>query len=170
MPSRLRSMARRRRLLAILPAIVPLLIASADEPEGPTDLERHQGSWAIDRSVRDGEDGPEEALRSIVRKVEGDRVVWSRDGESFAATRFEIDPDAEPKAIDLLPEGGPHRGERVLGIYRFEGDGRLTLCIAGPGDPRPSAFAAEAGVGTTLMTVRRLEDPVDDGPDAARPR
>ena len=44
------------------------------------------------------------------------------------------------------PAGGKDRGERVLGIYKLEGD-RLTICRAAPGKPRPSEFKAEKGSG-----------------------
>ena len=68
-------------------------------------------------------------------------------------------------AIDLIPEGGRHRGERVEGIYKFEDD-TLILCVADPGRPRPSAFEAGPGSGASLFVLRRVgpvEDEAGDG-------
>ncbi|RUL86871.1 TIGR03067 domain-containing protein [Tautonia sociabilis] len=150
-------------MIAALLAVL-LIGAGEDEASLPDDLARHQGTWAVERSIRNGEDGPPEAIREIIRVVEGDRIVWKRSGKPFAATRFELDPKAEPKAIDLIPEGGPNRGNRVLGIYSFE-DGRLILCTSDPGRPRPTAFEAGPGSARTLMTFRKL---APEGPDAPR--
>ena len=44
------------------------------------------------------------------------------------------------------PDGGKDRGERVLGIYKLEGD-RLAICMAAPGTPMPNEFKAEKGSG-----------------------
>ncbi|WP_169973575.1 TIGR03067 domain-containing protein [Tautonia rosea] len=140
------------RLVAVL-LVIP---ASDNAPEQADDLARHQGTWAVERSVRDGKDGPVEVMKEIVRVVDGNRIVWKRSGDSFAATTFELDPDADPKTIDLIPEGGRNRGDRVLGIYRFDDD-RLVICTADAGKARPTRFAAEQGDGQTLMTFRPVE-------------
>jgi hypothetical protein len=58
----------------------------------------------------------------------------------------------------VIPDGGKDRGERVLGIYKLEDD-RLTICMAAPGKPRPTAFKAEKGSGYTLRTFTRVKAP-----------
>ena len=118
------------------------------------ELERQQGVWRTSTSIYDGQEAPADLARSITRTVSGDHVVWKRDGKSFAGTRIELDPSREPKAIDVIPDGGKNRGERVLGIYKLDGD-RLTIGMAGPGKPRPSEFRSEKGSGWTLRTFVR---------------
>lgn len=141
----------------VILGVLGLVSTPGDDPAGLAEEKaRHQGTWAVERSVRDGKDGPADVLKQIVREVEGDRVVWKRGDSSFAATKFEINPEAEPKSIDLIPEGGPNRGERVLGIYAFEED-RLILCVADSGEPRPLEFGSEPGDGRTWMTFRKVE-------------
>jgi uncharacterized protein (TIGR03067 family) len=153
-----------------LVAVLLAISGGEDSPlEKADDLARHQGTWAVERSVRDGKDGPIEVMKEIVRVVDGDRIVWKRAGKSFAATTFELGPGADPKTIDLIPEGGRNRGGRVLGIYRFD-EGRLVLCTADPGEPRPSSFAAEPGDGQTLMTFRRVAGEADEPEGTPRPR
>ena len=71
-------------------------------------------------------------------------MVWKRDGKSFAGTRIELDPSRDPRAIDVIPDGGKDRGERVLGIYKLEDD-RLTICMAAPGKPRPDGVQGREG-------------------------
>jgi uncharacterized protein (TIGR03067 family) len=136
------------------------LSAAAAQPADAVkdELERHQGTWSVTSSVYDGQPASEPVVRSIRRIVAGDHVVWERDGKSFAGTKIELDPAREPKAIDVIPDGGPDRGRRVLGIYKLQGD-RLTICMAAPGRPRPTEFRAEKGSGWTLRTFRRERVP-----------
>lgn len=120
--------------------------------------DRHQGTWRATSSIYDGQEAPEQIVRSITRTVEKDHVVWKRNGRSFAGTRIELDPSRDPKAIDVIPDGGKDRGERVLGIYKVEKD-RLTICMAAPGKPRPKDFNAQKGSGCTLRAFIREKAP-----------
>jgi uncharacterized protein (TIGR03067 family) len=119
------------------------------------ELKRHQGTWAVTSSIYDGQPASEEVVRSITRIANDNHVVWKRDGKSFAGTTVQLDPAAEPKAIDVIPDGGRNRGERVVGIYKLDGD-RLTICMAAPGQPRPKKFQADKGSGCTLRTFSRV--------------
>jgi uncharacterized protein (TIGR03067 family) len=127
--------------------------ASEDPPSGD-ELARHQGTWVATSFVWDGHESPPEVVASIRRIVEGRHVVWKRDGKSFAGTTLELDPTKEPHAIDVIPDGGPSMGKRVLGIYKLEGD-HLTICMAPPDRERPSEFRAGKGSGLTLMSFTR---------------
>jgi uncharacterized protein (TIGR03067 family) len=136
-----------------------LLVLFTPHPLADAELERQQGIWEVAASRFDGEDADPALVRTITRTVEGARVVWKRDGKSFAATAVELRADVAPNRIDVIPEGGPERDKRRLGIYRFSGD-RLTICMAGAGRERPTEFSAEKGDGRTLMEFRRIrEDP-----------
>lgn len=154
---------RSRNITAMILALLvpwPLLPALADDQAVKDERERHQGTWRASTSIYDGQEAPAEIVRSITRTVEKDHVVWKRDGKSFAGTRIELDPSRDPKAIDVIPDGGKDRGERVLGIYKLEKD-RLTICMAAPGQPRPTGFKAEKGSGWTLRTFTREKGPGD---------
>ena len=118
------------------------------------ELKRHQGTWNVISSTYDGQQAAPEVVRSIRRIVSDDRVVWERNGERFAGSKIELDSTREPKTIDVIPDGGPNRGEHVLGIYRLEDD-TLTICMAAPGKPRPSKFEAEKGSECTLRKYHR---------------
>jgi uncharacterized protein (TIGR03067 family) len=140
----------------ILVLLVPWSLA--DNEAVKEELDRHQGSWRATSSIYDGQEAPEPIVRSITRTVEKDHVAWKRDGRSFAGTRIELDPSRDPKAIDVIPDGGKDRGERVLGIYKLEKD-RLTICMAAPGRPRPGEFKADKGSGCTLRSFTRETTP-----------
>jgi uncharacterized protein (TIGR03067 family) len=123
----------------------------AAPPDGTAkqELSKHQGTWAVKSSIFDGQPASAELVKSIEMIVTDDHVVWKRDGKSFAGTKIVLDPSARPSAIDVIPDGGRYMGEHVLGIYRFERE-TLSICMAAPGKPRPTAFTADKGSGWTL--------------------
>src|SRR5262249_10297373 len=51
------------------------------------------------------------------------------------------DPLAEPPAISFTPKTGADGGRPRPGIYRLDGT-TLTVCLAPPGHPRPTALVA----------------------------
>lgn len=125
----------------------------AQEP-ARQELNKQQGTWVTVSFRHDGQERPGEVVRTITRTVDGDHVVWKRDGKSFAGTTIALDPGQSPRAIDVSPDGGPTRGKWVLGIYKIEND-TLTICMAGPDQPRPRDFKAEKGSKLTLMVLKR---------------
>jgi uncharacterized protein (TIGR03067 family) len=128
--------------------------ASCDDGAVNDELKRHQGTWAVTSSIHDGQEAPADVARSIKRAVSDNHVVWERNGKRFAGTTVVLKPDQDPKAIDVIPDGGPNRGEHVLGIYKLDGD-TLTICMAAPGQPRPKDWTAGKGSGRTLRVFKR---------------
>ena len=144
------------RSIFLVTVVAACLCGSAFGAQEPAkqELARHQGTWTAVSFRREGQETPAEIVRTITRTVEGDHVVWKRDGKSFAGTTVVLDPGRDPRTIDVLPDGGPSRGKRVLGIYKIEKD-TLTLCMADPDQPRPREFKAEKGSKHTLMVFKR---------------
>jgi uncharacterized protein (TIGR03067 family) len=56
-----------------------------------------------------------------------------------------FDPLADPPAISFTPKTGADAGKPRQGIYRLEG-ATLTVCLAYPGQKRPTAFVAQPEV------------------------
>jgi uncharacterized protein (TIGR03067 family) len=128
--------------------------AVPDDDELRDELKRQEGTWTVTSSTFDGQQAPEDVVRSIKRIVNDDHVAWKRDGKQFAGTKIELHPTRNPKTIDVIPDDGPSCGQHVLGIYKQEGD-ELTICMAAAGQPRPKEFKAEKRSGCTLRTYRR---------------
>jgi uncharacterized protein (TIGR03067 family) len=151
-----------RRILAFSAIVVChwALTIRAQEPAS-REIEKHQGTWLASSFRRDGQETPQEIVRTITRTVVKDHVVWKRNGKSFAGTAMVLDPKQSPRAIDVIADGGPFRGKRVLGIYRLDKD-RLTICMADADQPRPKDFTAEKGSRQTLMTFTREKPPAKE--------
>jgi uncharacterized protein (TIGR03067 family) len=129
---------------------------AGDEPVDSAKAEpaKHQGTWVATLMEREGQKTPADVVATITRVVEGDNVVWKRAGKPFAGTSVRLDPKADPKTIDVRPDGGPSRDTPVLGIYKLDGDD-LTICMADAGATRPKEFSSPKGSKRTLMTFRR---------------
>ena len=113
---------RTRALMLVLLVPWSLLRRTPTTKAVKDELDRHQGTWVASTSVYDGQEAPAEIVRSITRIVEKDHVVWKRNGKIIRRDDDRARPLAEPKAIDVIPDGGTDRGERVLGIYKLEDD------------------------------------------------
>ena len=78
----------------------------------------------------------------------------SADGKSFAGTAIVLDPEPDPKSIDVIADGGPVPRQARAGHLPLEND-RLTICMADADQPRPKDFKAEKGSRQTLMMFTR---------------
>lgn len=131
--------------LVILAAALAL---SADEPR--SDFDRFQGSWIL--VSREFEGLKPQSPKEVGFKVtfQGNKVTLEQQGKTFPSGTFELDPMLEPKSYDrkLL------NGKTGKGIYEFDGD-ELKICLAAPGDDRPTDFSTRPGDGRSLLIYKR---------------
>ncbi len=138
-------------------------------PSAPkSDFEAIQGTWEVVR----GSHNPNNP--ALVRAAEGDanvqqilkstKVVITRDTLKVQGShvvditfKFQINPNAKPKIIDLKAAG-----EVGLGVYELQGD-RLVVCCSGMAvrsRERPREVWAEYGSEKELLVLKRLGAPV----------
>jgi uncharacterized protein (TIGR03067 family) len=114
------------------------------------DLKQMQGLWQIVKQEAQGLVNPQSERFTIL--FDGNQYSFVRDGATKVSTaKVVLDPTMTPKAIDLQITSGTATGDVQLGIYRFNEDGELEICLnqpRGPGaDKRPSAFTTKPAVG-----------------------
>jgi uncharacterized protein (TIGR03067 family) len=136
---------------SLLFSLLVATFASAVDPK-ETKLQQeetlHQGVWQVTSFTRNGKETAKQTVDSIERMVDGKHVVWKR----------ELNPEINPKTLDVSPDGGTMKGEKLLGIYKLEGD-ILTICMAPKGKDRPAKFEAIPGTDDTLMVFKKKTKP-----------
>jgi RNA polymerase sigma factor (sigma-70 family) len=122
------------------------------QPQKP-DKERIVGTWKITRGRVEGKDLPEDITFLM-------RLEFTKDGR-VAMKMLEEGKDGPyqlqgPGQIDITL-GTDERANP--GIYKFEGDDKLTLCV--PNNPvnakRPTEFSGEAGTRQVLLVLARTK-------------
>ncbi|HJZ59872.1 MAG TPA: TIGR03067 domain-containing protein [Gemmataceae bacterium] len=129
---------------------------------GPKDdLGRLQGEWKITPAGAPGkDDGP-----PLLIRIEGDRWSHVVGDEVVTTWRLALDPDANPKRLDLTlieRNGRPVPAERsgpepkLLGIYALDGDTlRWAQNPATAPDGRPKSLDDPEAMVLTLTRVKK---------------
>jgi uncharacterized protein (TIGR03067 family) len=149
----------RKRMLAVL--AVGLLLGASPVDDTKDDLAKMEGEWTLVSMERDGEQPPEEFIKSLRRVVKGDEyTVTGRGQDGNPATlskgKFKLDASKKPKTIDFTPSGGVAAGETLLGIYELQGD-TLKVCYAMPSHDRPKEYKTPEGSHCTLSVWKRVK-------------
>jgi uncharacterized protein (TIGR03067 family) len=109
-----------------------------------------QGAWVVESVTRDGV--ADDSLKGATRVHEGANYVVTPAAGSKAAKvagTFALDASASPTTFDMKPTGGRYDGQTLLGIVKADG-GKLVVCFAEPGKPRPTGFESKPGSGWVL--------------------
>ncbi|MBL8822807.1 MAG: TIGR03067 domain-containing protein [Planctomycetia bacterium] len=133
--------------------LIGLLMPVADEPK-QADLTAMQGEWGCTLNIRNGQRQPDDVAETLFRDVKDDVVIVSLFDKALQKSKIKLNPQASPKEIDSTMLDGPAKDKVSLGIYEFK-DGQLYLCVAQPGQPRPTSFESKPGSNTSL-TVWKL--------------
>lgn len=126
-----------------------------------TDAERFVGTWRITKSLLDGKEMPPEIGKLA-------RFTFSKDGKVSMQV---LDNGSEgtytlvgPGKIDVAFDAAKPIN---VGIYKFDGDDRITLCIPKEEQvkKRPTEFTGEKDSGQVLLTLTRAK-PGEEQPSA----
>jgi uncharacterized protein (TIGR03067 family) len=116
-----------------------------------------KGSWQAVAATIDGTKTAkvETSRRTLKFDAEG-QVLVDENGHLTGATTV-IDGASNPQTIDFASKNAGGESERKLAIFKVE-DGRLTICLAAPGERRPKEFTSERGSRRRLTTYERIRE------------
>jgi uncharacterized protein (TIGR03067 family) len=114
-----------------------------------------QGVWMPVRASLGVQNLPEETLRTMRLKIDGDKyeVVIGRQAERG---QLKLDGSLKTKALDIICNEGPNKGKTILGIYELSGE-TLRVCYNLTGDKRPEEFKIQGESALFLVTYNRVK-------------
>ncbi len=137
-----------------------LVLAGPDDAAVQKELKALAGKWKLVAVEENGESLPKEKLPpiSFIARADGSASVRTPDGEHQSKSR--LDPDKDPKTIDIVDLSGRFKGQKQYGIYKVEGDRWTVVVATKPGataEDRPRDFNTR-GAKVRLMVWERLKD------------
>ena len=129
--------------------LVLSLPAFAEDKKG---LQPFQGSWKVVAASQGGAPAPKEVLERLSFAFEGEKMVVTEGGKADAGS-FAVDPMKDPAEIDMVSP----KGDKIVGIYKFDKDGKLTLAFVKKKDAaRPKGFDDKEA---SLLVLEKVEQP-----------
>src|SRR5689334_13817157 len=97
-----------------LAAVLALFVAPAlaADKKADADLKAMVGKWKVEKAELGGKDITEH-LKSLKFEVRDGGKYLVEVGKERDDGSFTIDPSKTPKAMDVKPTGGPHKGKTV---------------------------------------------------------
>lgn len=133
-------------------AVAPQTCSGFDHVDSPL-MTRLQGDWAAVRIVRDGQELPAMMLGTGLRRAIKNEWKISFGGQVMIQALVRLDESTDPIGVDYCNTCGTAAGTMQLGIMKWL-DRELCICMAAPGQPRPSDFGSAPGSGRTLSQWR----------------
>jgi uncharacterized protein (TIGR03067 family) len=143
-----------RRTSTVLAVIFLAGIGAPAAATQKSDAERIVGTWRITKARAEGKDLPQEVfvLARLTMTADGKYTITlpekSADGKYSVIGRGQI---------DMTPFG--NRNDLAPGLYKFDGDDRVALCLTmNTSDAkRPTAIGAEKGSGQFVLELQRAK-------------
>ena len=144
-------MVMSRFLFACAVAMTAVNARAADD----SDAKAMQGTWIPAKAELAGQAWPDEVLKTIVLKIDGDKYEATVGGKLDRGT-CTLDTAARPKGMTLNGTEGPNKGKTFHCIFEISGD-TLRVCYDLSGRSADE-FATAAGTPLYLVTYTRKKE------------
>jgi uncharacterized protein (TIGR03067 family) len=120
--------------------------------EGPAS--EIDGDWSLVSAVFNGAPFDKKLIGWVKRVTRGGVTTVTAGPNTMLRADFTLNASASPWEIEYVNLEGADKGKAQAGICQLA-DGALSICVAAPGRPRPTAFSSSNGDGRSL-TIWRL--------------
>lgn len=138
--------------------VIDSLVAADDKDDAiKKERQRFEGKWQVESVEFNGIPFSEDQAKAfkVINEADGKWAI-EQDGKVVARGTSVIDPSQKPKTVDLEQTEGGGAGQKLLGIYEFDGDTRK-VCFASPGKERPTEFSSPSGRGQILVVLKKIK-------------
>jgi uncharacterized protein (TIGR03067 family) len=119
-----------------------------------SELRDFQGTWRALLLVDDGRKRDAEEVAWTTVTIAGDRYTLRQGAYASHGVVAGIDPCRNHGAVDFVARGRDGADRTWPGTYVLEDD-ELTVCVAPPGQARPTSFTPRRGSGHCLYLLKR---------------
>jgi len=136
-------------------AVLSLMLALGADAEDALqkDLKQLQGTWTVVSMEMDGKFLSEERRKKTKVTVEGEKFIFDTGDDSHEGL-YKLDPNKDPKELNIVVTRGDEKGKTYLAIYKFE-SGRMIQGMRLDNKDRPKEFTGKAGTGCALEIWER---------------
>lgn len=133
-----------------------VLVASYGQPNdvAKKDLDHFQGEWVIAALEVNGADVPADRLEGTVLTVKGDQYAV-KVKDTTIRCRITLDPNKDPKEIDMLFLDGANKDKTQKGIYRLKDESIQISRGLEPAQNRPRDFATWPDTNYFMVTWKK---------------
>ena len=116
-----------------------------------SDRDKILGTWVVVAMEAAGKKLPEETIKEKTMVITAEKMLAKQVGRPDEEFHYKLDVMKNPRAIDLKD-----KNKTMPGIYAFEGDDTLKICLSQDND-RPSEFITKESSKNVLVTLRRAK-------------
>jgi uncharacterized protein (TIGR03067 family) len=110
---------------------------------------KFEGRWIVVSATIDGD--AQDMQGDKVHIAKGKITIEEHNGDEQTGT-YESDTSKKPSHIDVTPKAGKDKDKVFKGILILE-DNQLKICLARPGDDRPTEASSKEGSGHILIVL-----------------
>jgi uncharacterized protein (TIGR03067 family) len=140
------------KMLAVLAGALFAAGAGGQE-QGQADDTQLQGTWAVVSLEKGGVDAKDNVPKDAKVVFANGNLKIQAEGKEKGAT-YKVDTAKKPRHIDIAVKEGNGQEQVHQGIYQLDGD-NLKICVAHPGEDRPTEFTTKVGSQNQLLVLKR---------------
>jgi uncharacterized protein (TIGR03067 family) len=142
----------RLRCLLLFAALLGVAGFAPEDDTVKKEREKFKGTWFVTSYEVDGKEFDSDKIKRFEYVFDLEKVTVKANSQEREST-YTVNPSAKPKTIDLV-----WKDKTTIGIYQFDGDNRLTLCLAREGEKkRPKQFASKERTDVSLLVLKRAK-------------
>ena len=146
--------------IACLVVVAGLLVAADDAKEAvKKEVEQMQGTWVPTSLIYNGKDMTNDGKVKFKLVFKGDQATLEGSADvkkEYGKINFKVDPETNPKCVDLVISAGVQKDAVIEGIYELK-DGELKICAKIIGNERPANFDIPAGGSNNALLILKKE-------------
>jgi uncharacterized protein (TIGR03067 family) len=130
-----------------------LTVSAQDKKDVPKELIPFQGTWKVVK-IESGGKPLEKDSSGLHFKFAGDKLEIGENEKKEDSGSVSVNAKKDPAEIDFTSG----KGNKVLGIYKFDGGGKFHLCVArGKDAERPKSFDT-TGTRNRLFVMEKVKN------------